>query len=123
MPSVRVGLAAGVCLVLAAVPGHLPASADGPSADEAAPAKVRLLDVPFVPQGPTLCGGAALAMVLRYWGQPAVLAEDFANWIEPGGAGIRSDDLVKAVRSRGWTAYPVTGTRSALAEDLAAGRP
>src|SRR5437773_12179868 len=117
MASVRVRVAAGVCLVLAAVTCHFPASADGRSADEGVPAKVRMLDVPFVPQGPALCGGAALAMVLRYWGQPAVLARDFAGWIEPGGAGIRSDDLVKAVRTRRWTAYPVTGTLSALEVD------
>src|SRR5512132_2291705 len=115
--------AAGVCLLLAAIASHLPASADGRSTNETAPAKVSMLDVPFVPQGPALCGGAALAMVLRYWGHPAVLAEDFAGWIEPRGTGIRSDDLVTAVRARGWTAYPVTGTLSALEEDLARGRP
>ena len=61
------------------------------------PQKVQLLDVPYVPQSGALCGGAALAMVLRYWGMTGVLAEDFAALVEPGQAGIRTGDLVKAV--------------------------
>ena len=36
-------------------------------------------DVPFVAQSEALCGGAALAMVLRYWGTTGVQAEDFAG--------------------------------------------
>src|SRR6267142_130590 len=52
---------------------------------------VRLLDVPYVPQSEALCGGAALAMVLRYWGEPRVRAEDFGRLIAPGEQGIRGD--------------------------------
>lgn len=84
---------------------------------------VRLLDVPYVPQSEALCGGAALAMVLRYWGESAVFAEDFAGLLEPGSTGIRTGVLVSTVRSRGWTAFPVTGDRSVVQRHLAAGRP
>jgi hypothetical protein len=37
-----------------------------------------LLDVPYVSQTPELCGGAAVAMVLRYWGERDVFPQDFA---------------------------------------------
>ena len=37
-----------------------------------------ILAVPFSPQSDQLCGGAAAAMVLRYWGEREVHAEDFA---------------------------------------------
>jgi hypothetical protein len=99
------------------------ASAETPRLERGAPEPVRLLDVPYVPQSEALCGGAAIAMVLRYWGETAVLAEDFATLVEPGGAGIRTDTLVEAVRARGWTALPVTGTPSNVRAQLAQGRP
>ena len=108
---------------MVAIGGRLTTDANGSSIDGAAPATVRLLDVPFVPQSQALCGGAALAMVMRYWGEPAVLAEDFADRIDPAGTGIRTDDLVKAARARGWTAYPTTGTLTELQESLARGHP
>lgn len=108
------------CVAVAAFLFQEPAvSAPRTSADEV----VRLLDVPYVPQSEALCGGAALAMVLRYWGESAVLAEDFAGLLEPGSAGIRTAVLVSTVRSRGWTALPVTGDRSVVQRHLAAGRP
>ena len=61
-----------------------PASKSAPSGDP-----VRLLDVPYVPQSAALCGGAAVAMVLRYWGEPGARAEDFTAQLSPGGDGIR----------------------------------
>jgi hypothetical protein len=36
-----------------------------------------LLDVPFISQSELLCGGAAAAMVLRYWGERGISAETF----------------------------------------------
>jgi hypothetical protein len=62
-------------------------------------------------------------MVLRYWGDPGVLAEDFAARVERGGTGIRTDELVQAVRARGWTAVPFTGTPSDVRAQLTQGRP
>ncbi|HET9952642.1 MAG TPA: C39 family peptidase [Candidatus Eisenbacteria bacterium] len=87
------------------------------------PDPVRLLDVPYVPQTEALCGGAAIAMVLRYWGEPAVLAEDFAGLVAPGDAGIRTDSLVAAVRARGFGAEPWFATASDVKRELAQGRP
>lgn len=66
----------------------------------------RLLDVPYLPQTEDLCGGAAIAMVLRYWGDRQVQAEDFAPLIDRTAAGIRTDVLTAAVSERGWHAYP-----------------
>ena len=36
------------------------------------------LDVPYLPQTEALCGGAAAAMVMRYWGARDVYPDDFA---------------------------------------------
>lgn len=66
----------------------------------------RLLDVPYLPQSEDLCGGAAIAMVLRYWGDRSVHAEDFAPLIDRSAAGIRTDVLTAAVSRRGWNALP-----------------
>lgn len=66
----------------------------------------RLLDVPYLPQSEDLCGGAAIAMVLRYWGDRSVHAEDFSPMIDRSASGIRTDVLTAAVSRRGWNAYP-----------------
>jgi hypothetical protein len=108
--------AAGLVWVVPAGAGRLP---DEIRAGE----QVRLLDVPYVPQSEALCGGAALAMVFRYWGKPGVLASDFAALVDPGGAGIRTDSLMAAVGARGWTARPLPGTPAAVVGHLARGRP
>lgn len=56
----------------------------------------RLLEVPFLPQTEDLCGGAALAMVLRYWGAAAVQPADFAPLVDRGVAGIPTNVLASA---------------------------
>lgn len=75
-----------------------------------------LLDVPYLPQSEDLCGGAAVAMVLRYWGDHQVHPEDFSTLIDRGAAGIRTDVLTTAVSGRGWNAHPRTTTTGATAE-------
>jgi hypothetical protein len=63
------------------------------------------ISVPYVPQTDALCGGAAAAMVYRYWGDAHAAVEPFASLVErrPGGVtGIASDVLANAVRSQGW---------------------
>jgi predicted double-glycine peptidase len=85
----------------------------------------RLLDVPFLSQTEDLCGGAALAMVLRYWGARQVYPDDFAALVDRSAAGIRTDVLVDEVRRRRWHASLVdgaTGSR-ASAGHLDRGRP
>lgn len=63
-----------------------------------------LLDVPFVSQTPELCGGAAVSMVLRYWGQRDVFPQDFAPLVSKNDNGILTGVLASAVRDRGWQA-------------------
>ncbi len=82
-----------------------------------------LLDVPFVPQSEALCGGAAAAMVLRYWHATGVHAEDFAALVSDTAAGITLGDLTRAIRDRGWRAWPSAGSASDVRGHLARGRP
>jgi tetratricopeptide (TPR) repeat protein len=83
-----------------------------------------LLDVPFVSQSERLCGGAAAAMVLRYWGERGVQAEDFASLVDDQAGGIRQSELGAALRGRGWTVLPLDPPGSeGLTRQLRLGRP
>ena len=92
-------------------------------AQEPAPAPLQLLDVPFISQSELLCGGAAAAMVLRYWGERDVSAESFAGLVDRSAAGIRTDALVADLARRGWDAAAVAGSGVAMRAELARGRP
>src|SRR5690349_22121599 len=68
-------------------------------------AAVGALDVPFVPQSDALCGGAAAAMVFRYWGDAHADVAQFAPLVEhraDGVVGIADDVLVDAIQRKGW---------------------
>jgi hypothetical protein len=82
-----------------------------------------LLDVPYLPQSEALCGGAAVAMVMRYWGATNVYAETFADLVDRAAQGIRGEDLLKALHSRGWQAASLRGDAPLIQTHLAAGRP
>ena len=69
-----------------------------------------LLEVPYLPQSELLCGGAALAMVERYFGRRGVYAEDFANLVDPAEHGIRTTALAAAASGRGWDVRAFDGT-------------
>jgi hypothetical protein len=84
---------------------------------------LHLLDVPYLPQSEALCGGAAVAMVMRYWGATDVYAETFADLVDPAAQGIRGEDLLKALHSRGWQAASLRGDPAAVQTHLAARRP
>ena len=90
-----------------------------PNASSAA----RLLDVPFVSQTEALCGGAAAAMVARYWGDRAVYAEDFAELVDAEARGIRTDVLTEVFVDRGWDAHAFRGTERGVRRHLEQGRP
>lgn len=94
---------------------------------QAAQARGALLDVPYLAQPVRLCGGAALAMVLRYWGARAVYAEDFAPLVDADRGGIPADALARAVTDRGWQAFPAAVDASAsfdrLRTEVDRGRP
>lgn len=109
-------LAAGCGSAWAAAPGrHAPTGAS------------RLLEVPFLPQTEDLCGGAALAMVLRYWGAADVQPADFAALIDRGAAGIPTNVLASAVRTRGWPSVSVEADAASgdvwLRDQVERGRP
>jgi len=101
-----------VCLLLA-----------GPVQAQPAPTPLSILDVPFISQSEALCGGAAAAMVLRYWGERGLSAESFAHLIDRSAAGIRTSTLVEDLRGRGWNAVAVAGTDARVSAELARGRP
>jgi len=82
-----------------------------------------ILDVPFVAQSELLCGGAAAAMVMRYWGERGVDAEAFQPLVDSRAGGIRTDALAAALRARNWNTIEVEGSADALARQLQHGRP
>ena len=86
-----------------------------------------LLDVPFVAQTPELCGGAAVSMVMRYWGARDVVPEDFQALVVPSERGIPTSDLTNAVRDRQWQAIvgppDEDAAWAALQGDVNRGRP
>jgi predicted double-glycine peptidase len=104
---------AAVCLLLAASAAH---------AQEAS-SPVSLLDVPYISQSEALCGGAAAAMVLRYWGERSLSAESFAHLVDRSAAGIRTEALAADIAGRGWTATAVAGDEMLARTELARGRP
>jgi hypothetical protein len=116
--SIAARAAAAALSVLAAVIVAAPAAAGAPE-----PTPVSVLDVPFLPQSEQLCGGAAAAMVLRYWGERGIFAEDFAPFLDAGDRGIRAGVLVDAVRSRGWVAHSFNADSASVKDHLARGRP
>jgi hypothetical protein len=87
-----------------------------------------LLDVPYMAQPPALCGGAAVAMVLRYWGRSDVYPQDFASLVSDADGGIFTHTLASAVRDRHWDALvvPLTtnnGARVRIQVEIDRGRP
>jgi hypothetical protein len=87
------------------------------------PRPLQLLDVPFISQSELLCGGAAAAMVLRYWGERGVTAESFAALVDRSASGIRTAALLADLTRRGWTATAVAGSAGIMRAELARGRP
>jgi hypothetical protein len=93
-----------------------------PSHDFAGPPPP-VLDVPYLPQTDLLCGGAAVAMVLRYWGDRRVLVEEFAPLVDRDAGGIAEDVLVEEVKRRGWQVVRIDGSLELLRESLKRGEP
>ena len=110
------------CLLVLAALAPCAAAQDAPRTGGAANPP-RLLDVPFVSQTEALCGGAAAAMVLRYWGETTAYAEDFATLVDDSAEGITVNRLSRAIAERGWPATPFTGSTTDVEDHLARGRP
>ena len=81
------------------------------------------LDVPYLPQTEALCGGAAVAMLFRYWGDVHADIQPFATLVDKRAGGIAAAALVKAVERRGWRTRQFAGSIELLGEALHQGRP
>jgi hypothetical protein len=82
-----------------------------------------VLQVPYLPQSVLLCGGAAIAMVERWWGRRGVYAQDFAGLVRPSSGGILTTDLESATRDRGWDTRVFRGTPELVQQSLRDGVP
>jgi predicted double-glycine peptidase len=81
------------------------------------------LDVPFVAQRKDTCGAAALAMVLRYWGDDASHDEVARTLLTPELHGIAGSRLAEFARGRGMEAVAYRGDMTNLREFVGKGRP
>ena len=81
------------------------------------------IDVPYLPQTDALCGGAAAAMVFRYWGDAHASADEFAPLVDRRAGGIANGVLVDAVRRRGWRVAQIDGSIDALRAHVSDGQP
>jgi peptidase C39-like protein len=109
----RLAIAAALAAAIL-VPGRARAQSGG---------TVTLLDVPFIPQSELLCGGAAAAMVMRYWGATGVYAESFQPLVDAREGGIRGERLLDALQTRGWQARSFRGDAALVRDHLGKRRP
>src|SRR2546427_571288 len=107
-----------VALSLAAATPE-PIQATAPLAAEPAIA----LDVPYLPQTEAMCGGAAAAMVLRYWGDAHAGVQQFDALVDRRAGGIATTTLVAAVEQRQWRTYRTAASVDAIRDELRARRP
>jgi hypothetical protein len=93
----------------------------------AAAAAPAIVDVPYLAQPDArLCGGAALAMVERYWGRADARAQDFDALVDPDAGGIRVPAIVAAANRDGWRGIARQGSSISLEtldRELADARP
>lgn len=88
------------------------------SATAQRPTALAVLQVPYLSQTELLCGGAAVAMLERWWGRRGVYAEEFANLVRRERGGILSTELAAATRARGWRVDAISGTAAAVGRAL-----
>ena len=81
------------------------------------------LDVPYLAQTEAMCGGAAVAMLFRYWGEAHADIQQFAALVDKRAGGIAEQTLVDAVERRGWQTSRFAGSIDLLREQLDRGRP
>ena len=81
------------------------------------------LDVPYLSQTEAMCGGAAVAMLFRYWGDTHADSQLFAALADKRAGGIAEQALVDAVARRGWQTRRFAGSIALLGEQLQRKRP
>src|SRR5262245_49682878 len=87
------------------------------------PAAAQPLPVPFLPQTEDLCGGAAAAMVMRYWGAADAYPDAFAPLVDRAAGGIRASTLTSDLERRGWVAVAGPGDAAEMTKELGRRRP
>lgn len=81
------------------------------------------IDVPYLPQTDALCGGAAAAMVFRYYGDAHADAQAFAPLVDRRAGGIAADVLTRAIAERGWRTASAGNSLDALTARVRDGQP
>jgi predicted double-glycine peptidase len=81
------------------------------------------LTVPYVRQTKELCGGAAAAMLFRYWGDAQADPNQFAPLLDRAAGGLATGVLATAIEDRGWRTVRFTGSIETVADLLRDGRP
>jgi hypothetical protein len=114
--------ALGAAMLVAMGLGSATSAAQSPRPGSS-PATAVALAVPYLPQSVLLCGGAALAMVERWWGRRGVYAEDFAGLVRPEQGGILTTDLAASARARGWDTRVWHGEPERIRQALREGVP
>ena len=77
------------------------------------------LPVPYVEQSELLCGGAAIAMIERWWGRRGVYAEQFADLVDHAQGGILTSDMARVMRERGWDVQAGHSTAALVQQSVA----
>src|SRR5215475_3611957 len=106
-----------------AVSGLLVAASMLATSGRDAAAEAVRLTVPYVRQTKILCGGAAAAMVFRYWGDAQADANQFAPLLDRAAGGLATGVLAKAIEDRDWRVVRFTGSIESVADLLRDGRP
>src|SRR5258708_25256884 len=76
------------------------------------------LTVPYLPPPGALCGGAAAAMVFRYWGDAHASVDQFVPLVDRRAGGIADDVLVRAIAQAGWDATQFAGSIERLQDEI-----
>ena len=79
--------------------------------------------VPYVSQGPLLCGGASAAMLERFWGARGVHAQDYAHLVSEDAGGIFTGPLARALSERGFQVDTDRGRPGRALERVRSGEP
>jgi hypothetical protein len=81
------------------------------------------LRIPYLPQTEALCGGAAAAMLFRYWGDRHADVQQFESLVDRSAGGIADNVLEQSIRERSWNVTRIDGTIGAIRSHLDAGQP
>jgi predicted double-glycine peptidase len=93
------------------------------SGRDIAASEVVHLSVPYVRQTKILCGGAAAAMVFRYWGDAHADPNQFAPLLDRSAGGLATGVLAQGIEDRGWRVVRFVGSIESMTDLLRDGRP